>query len=101
MVVSAIHLPFSEIIKLCVEHEIAELAIFGSALTDRFGPESDLDFLVVFQHPERTGIRKFTAFQLGLARLLDRNVDLVPKASLKPAIRERVLESASVIYAAG
>ena len=100
MPISAVDLPLDEIAKICAEHQIAELSIFGSALTDQMRPESDLDFLVVFAHPEQTGIRKYIAFQRALARLLDRDVDLVPKYDLKPTIRDRVLSSARVLYAA-
>jgi predicted nucleotidyltransferase len=96
----ALELPYGEITKLCVAHDVAELSIFGSGLTDRLRPESDLDFLVVFAHPETTGIRRYAAFQLALSRLVGRDVDLVPKDDLRPAIRERVLASAQVIYAA-
>ena len=33
----------------CREHGIKRMAIFGSALRDDFGPESDIDMLVEFQ----------------------------------------------------
>jgi predicted nucleotidyltransferase len=36
--------------------------------------------------------------QRELSQLLQRRVDLVPKAGLKPLIREEVLSSAHVIY---
>jgi predicted nucleotidyltransferase len=51
----AIDLPYDEIAAICRKHEVAELAIFGSAVNGEFGPESDYDFLVVFKYPERTG----------------------------------------------
>lgn len=36
----------------CQEHGIRRLAIYGSALRDDFGPDSDIDLLVEFE-PER------------------------------------------------
>ena len=36
----------------CQEHGIKRLAIFGSALRENFGPESDIDVLVEFE-PDR------------------------------------------------
>lgn len=37
-----------EISALCEEHKVDKLFLFGSILTDRFGPGSDIDFLVEF-----------------------------------------------------
>ena len=41
-------LPHEEIEAFCRHWRIIELAVFGSALRDDFGPESDIDFLVTF-----------------------------------------------------
>ena len=47
-----ITLPADQIAKLCRELDVLELAIFGSFLRDDFGPESDIDFLVVFKNDD-------------------------------------------------
>jgi hypothetical protein len=39
----------SAIRSFCQRHRIARLALFGSALSDDFGPDSDVDVLVEFQ----------------------------------------------------
>lgn len=94
----AIDLPLDEIAAICREHEVAELSIFGSAVTGEFGPESDYDFLVVFKHPERTGLFAFFDVQFALEALLRREVDLVPKRGLKPLIRDEVIAGSRVVY---
>jgi predicted nucleotidyltransferase len=38
-----------KIIDLCSDKHINKLWVFGSANTDNFSPESDIDFLVSFQ----------------------------------------------------
>jgi len=38
-------IPMDEIAKFCQRWKIRELALFGSALRDDFGPDSDLDIL--------------------------------------------------------
>lgn len=38
----------AQIIALCKKHKVRELCVFGSALTDRFNKDSDVDFTVVF-----------------------------------------------------
>lgn len=54
----AIDLPLARIAEICERYEVAELSLFGSAANGEFGPDSDDDFLVVFQHPERVGLFK-------------------------------------------
>lgn len=93
-------LPIAEIADLCRSYRVRELSLFGSALRNDFRPESDLDFLVLFEPNARIGFLKFAALQRELGALVGRRVDLVPKRGLKPIIREEVLTSARVVYAA-
>ncbi len=50
---TTLNLPQPEIEKLCVQNHIRKLSLFGSVLTSRFKPESDIDILVEFE-PEQT-----------------------------------------------
>ena len=94
-----IDLPLTEIAELCRRYRVRELSLFGSALRDDFRPDSDLDFLVLFQPEAEVGFLEFAGLQDDLADLLGREVDLVPKRGLKPVIRDEVLASARVVYA--
>ena len=85
---------------LCKRHRIQELSLFGSVLTDRFRDESDIDLLVTFRPDARVGFLALARAQHELEDLLGRQVDLVPKGGLKPAIRDSVLATAQVLYAA-
>ena len=89
----------SELRDLCSEFEVQELALFGSALTDKFAPESDLDLLVEFRPQASVGLFRFLGLQNRLADLFHRKVDLVPKKALKPFLRDTVLKQAQIIYA--
>ncbi len=93
-------MPPEQLAALCARNGIEELALFGSALTDRFGPASDLDLLVTFKPETRPGFLTLARVQRELESLLGRRVDLVPKGGLKPAIRDSVLAGARVLYAA-
>jgi uncharacterized protein len=42
-------LPRAEIESFCGRNHIRKLALFGSILTDRFRPDSDVDMLVEFE----------------------------------------------------
>jgi len=48
--------------EFCRKHHIRRLALFGSALRDDFGPESDVDVLVEFESSHTPGL-------FGIARL--------------------------------
>lgn len=79
---------------------VRELCVFGSALREDFGPESDIDFLVEFLPDQRVSLFTLIRMQHRLEDLLGRRVDLVPRDGLKPAVRAEVLASARRVYAA-
>ncbi len=95
-----LEIPAEPLAEFCRRNEVRELALFGSAVTGAFGEKSDVDFLVTFQPGTRVGFLTLARMQRELEGLLGRKVDLVPKGGLKPVIRDSVLESARVLYAA-
>lgn len=84
--------------QLCLEFDVRELDMFGSGARGDMRPESDLDFLVEFRADARIGLIGFGRFESRLKELLGREVDLVPKRSLRPSIRNEVLAEAVPIY---
>jgi predicted nucleotidyltransferase len=95
-----LEIPTEPLADFCRRNEVQELALFGSAVTGAFGEKSDVDFLVTFQPGTRVGFLTLARMQRELESLLGRKVDLVPKGGLKPVIRDSVLASARVLYAA-
>jgi uncharacterized protein len=83
----------------CREHGIRRLAMFGSALRDDFGPQSDVDLLVEFEAGRTPGLAFFT-IQDELSRLFGRVVDLHTPASLSRYFRAEVLSQAQDQYVA-
>jgi len=86
--------------KFCRDHQVQELALFGSAVRGELQPDSDFDLLVTFAPDARIGLLTLSRMARELTELLGRPVDLVPKDGLKPAIREAVLAEAEALYAA-
>ena len=87
--------------EFCRKWRIRELSIFGSALRDDFGPESDLDFLVSFE-PD-AGWDLFDMFDMKeeLEKRFGRQVDFVEKEALRnPWRRYEILRTCEVVYAA-
>ncbi len=99
-----VSIPKDRLTAFCRTHGIRRFAIFGSALRDDFGPDSDIDVLVEFD-PDRTpGLLGFVSLEAELSDLFDRDVDLVTHAAVEGSRnyirRKAILESAEVIYAA-
>lgn len=95
-----------EIEALCHEYGVQELAIFGSALRDDFGPESDLDFLVTFKNDDYGPfLGKLMDFEEAISAVLKRPVDLVTRQSVEQSDnyirRDHILSSLRTIYVAG
>jgi hypothetical protein len=84
---------------LCRKHRIRRLAVFGSALREGFGPESDVDVLVEFQPGARVGFLALARAARELSAIFGRRVDLVPQGGLKPLVRDEVLAEAEVLFA--
>jgi hypothetical protein len=90
----------SAVTAFCQRHGIARLALFGSALRDDFGPDSDVDVLVEFQIGHVPGLN-FVSIERELSGLLQgRRVDLVTPKFLNRRIREQVLREAEPLYVA-
>lgn len=93
--------PKEEIAEFCRRNYIRRLSLFGSVLRDDFRPDSDIDVLVEFEPGHVPGLR-FVRLQDELSSIFGgRSVDLVTPKFLNHRIREEVLRSAEVQYAAG
>jgi hypothetical protein len=82
-----------QIIQLCKQHKVRELYLFGSALTDRFNDESDIDFLVEFSLVDILEyFDNYMDFKEKLEALLQRPIDLVENQAVRNPIFRRVLD---------
>jgi uncharacterized protein len=86
-----IQIPKERITDFYQRHHIRKLAIFGSALRDDFGPDSDVDVLVEFEPGHVPGLA-FFGIEQELSAILDRKVDLSTAGFLSPEIRAVVLK---------
>jgi len=100
MKLNGVEIPDERLAAFCRKNQIRELSLFGSALREDFRPDSDIDLLVVFEPDARIGLLAFARIQRELSELVGRRVDLVPKDGLKLHIRQSVIDSAKVVYAA-
>jgi predicted nucleotidyltransferase len=78
--------------ELSGKYGVKSLALFGSVARDEARPDSDVDLLVEFDQP--VGLFAFIGLQQFLETLLGCKVDLGTSRSLKPRLKERVLQEA-------
>ena len=98
MMAAQIPLDYAQLAEFCRKWGVAELSLFGSVLRDDFGPDSDVDVLVLFKPETRIGLMGLATMQFELEDMVGRKVDLVPKNGLKPRIRDSVLRSSEVVF---
>ncbi len=95
-------LDLDAITRACERLGVERLRIFGSALTDRFDPESsDIDFLVDFAPGNPNLFHDYFDLKFELERITGRPVDLVDASAVrKPYFKAAAFESARDLYAA-
>jgi predicted nucleotidyltransferase len=93
----------SEILSLLEQNELVlkkygvrKLGLFGSYRRGSPTPESDIDFLVIFDH---VTFDNYMELKIFLEDLFHCRVDLVLEEAIKPRLRRYILEE--VIYAQG
>ena len=96
-----VQLDLDALAAFCRKWKIRELSIFGSALRDDFGRESDLDFLVSFEPETEFDLFDLVDMKDELEARYGRPVDLVEKEALRNPWRKReILRTCEVLYAA-
>ncbi|QUS62478.1 nucleotidyltransferase family protein [Synechocystis sp. PCC 7339] len=94
-------IPVDKISALCQQWRISQLLLFGSVLRDDFTPNSDIDILVEFEPGFTPGFFKLYQIQEQLSSIFDnRSIDLVTPNFLNHRIRNQILATAEVCYAA-
>ena len=92
-----------EITSFCERWQVTQLAVFGSALREDFGPDSDIDLLVSFDEGARHTLFDMVRMEEELKKIFGRDVDLVERAGVEQSRnhirREAILQSTETIYA--
>lgn len=92
-----------ELIDISKTLEINKLYIFGSATSDDFNDDSDIDFLISFA--DNLSVDEYTdnyfKLQYKLRELFNRDIDIVTERTLSnPFFIESINESKQLIYEA-
>ena len=86
--------------RLCEEHKVEKMYLFGSALNKKFSNKSDLDFLVRFKTIDlQDYFDNYISFKKNLQNLLGRDIDLVEEQTLKnPILIKSINQSKKLVY---
>ena len=98
---NGVSLNYDDVMRLCKKYYVIELSIFGSSIRDDFSQNSDVDFLVSFEQNSKISLFEIIELENEFSKLLNREVDIVEKESLKNPIRKnKILSTREIIYAA-
>ena len=101
MIEDKLRLPRNKLGAFCRRNHIRKMSLFGSALREDFGPESDVDILVEFEPGQSVGLIRLAGMEIELSDILGRKVDLRTPGDLSRYFRQEILDSAEVQYAEG
>jgi hypothetical protein len=91
-----------QIVGLCQQWQILELALFGSILRDDFRPDSDVDVLVAFAPDAKLSLLDLVELQHQFESLFGRSVDVLEKETIETSPnwirRNEILTTATTIY---
>lgn len=100
MTVNGVSIPQALIAEFCRRHRVHRLSLFGSVLTDRFTPQSDLDVLIEFEAGATPGLIAFAGLALELEAIFGRTVDLRMPEDLSPHFRDAAVRGSKLLHAA-
>jgi uncharacterized protein len=88
-----------EIGRICEQHQVEQLYIFGSVKTDTFNDKSDIDFLLQFSHlidPAKY-FDNYMDFKEKMESILNREIDIVENQAVRNPIFRKVLDREKVL----
>ncbi|MCF8303285.1 MAG: nucleotidyltransferase domain-containing protein [Bacteroidales bacterium] len=86
--------------KLCEQHYVSQLAVFGSILTGKYDKNSDIDLLVDFSNIDLQNYAdNYFSLKQALEKIFRRQVDLLENKAIKnPYLRQSINSSKRIIY---
>ena len=89
-----------ELIALCQQHKILSLYLFGSANTEQFDVDSDIDLLVTFGDIDLFHyFDNYMELKEKLEQVLGRKIDLIEEKTVKnPILRRSIDRNKTLIY---
>lgn len=85
---------------LCQQYKVRRLFVFGSAVSNQFRPDSDIDLIVDFNHVElRDYADNYFSLKDELEKLFNRKVDLLEAQAIRnPFFKAVVDQEKQLVY---
>lgn len=86
--------------KLCDEHSVSKLYVFGSIVNKKFSKDSDIDFIVTFKPVQLNNYAdNYFDFKFSLEDLFKRNIDLLEAKAIKnPFLKQSIDRTKELVY---
>lgn len=83
-----------KILELCTKHNVKQLYVFGSVLTDDFNDSSDIDMLIQFGHIELLNyFDNYMDLKEDLEKILNRPIDLIEDQAIRNPVFRKIVDS--------
>ena len=88
------------LVLVCNKHKVRQLSAFGSILTNRFSPSSDVDFLVKFEEVDPMEYAdNYYDLKYELEKLLQREVDLLEEQAIRNLhLKQQIDATKKLVY---
>ena len=84
-----------KILPILQRYKAKRIGLFGSCVRDQMTADSDIDILVEIE--KDISLLDFVGLKLEIEEVLNRKVDLVEYNTIKPLLRERILNEQEII----
>jgi uncharacterized protein len=88
-----------DINRICMQHQVEQLFIFGSIKTDNFNDKSDIDILIQFSHLVNPAeyFENYMDFKEKMESVLNRDIDIVENQSVRNPIFRKILDREKIL----
>ncbi len=85
--------------KICEQHHVDQLFIFGSIKTEKFNDQSDIDILIQFSHMIEPAeyFENFMDFKEKMESVLDREIDIVENQAVRNPVFRSILDREKIL----
>jgi predicted nucleotidyltransferase len=89
--------------QLCLSNKVKSLFAFGSITTNKFNPESDIDFVVEIDEKDPVSYSEsYFNLKFELEKLLQRQIDLLEQKAIRNQyLKNEIDKSKVLIYGSG
>lgn len=87
---------YAEIVEFLKSNGATKVAVFGSYVSNRETPGSDIDVIVEFE--ETISLLEFVRIERLLSRRVGVKVDLLTEKSISPLLIDRIKKQSRVLY---